>query len=92
MKPLFFVIILTERTFFILKKIIHLLAATSLENIIGEFSQIKYNQEGLLSYITMGYTPVYQTLYENISRFKTNEYIKISNGKFPMNIFLKIIN
>ncbi|MBN8571780.1 MAG: hypothetical protein J0M18_19325, partial [Ignavibacteria bacterium] len=57
------------------------IAATSLDNIIGELSEIKYNQEGLLSYITMGYTPVYQTLYESIGRFKTNEYIKITNDK-----------
>ncbi|MBN8572105.1 MAG: hypothetical protein J0M18_20985, partial [Ignavibacteria bacterium] len=54
---------LNRKNFFYTQKNNSFIAATSLDNIIGELSEIKYNQEGLLSYITMGYTPVYQTLY-----------------------------
>lgn len=72
---------LNRKNFFYTQKNNSFIAVTSLDNIIGELSEIKYNQEGLLSYITMGYTPVHQTLYENISRFKTNEFIRISNDE-----------
>lgn len=72
---------LNRKNFFYTQKNNSFIAATSLDNIIGEISEIKYNQEGLLSYITMGYTPVYQTLYEDIGRLKTNEFIKIANDE-----------
>lgn len=62
-------------------------ASTNLKNIVNDQTEIKYNQEGLLSYITMGYTPVYQTLYEGINRFRNNEYIKIINGKISHEYF-----
>lgn len=78
---------LNRKNFFYTQKDNSFIAATSLDNIVGEIPEIKYNQEGLLSYITMGYTPVYQTLYEGIGRFKTNEYIKISNGELSHEYF-----
>lgn len=62
-------------------------ASTKLENIVSDLPEIKYNQEALLSYITIGYTPGYQTLYEGVNRFRNNEYIKITYGKISHEYF-----
>jgi hypothetical protein len=78
---------LNRKNFFYTESENTFVAATSLENIINEFRQLKYNQQGLLSYITLGYTPVYQTLYDGINRFNTNEYICITNGKILHEFF-----
>lgn len=78
---------LNRKNFFYTEKDESFIASTSLENIVNEFSELKYNQLGLLSYITMGYTPIYQTLYDGINRFKSNEYIKIANGKILQDFF-----
>lgn len=78
---------LNRKNFFFTESENSFTASTNLENIVGELPEIKYNQEGLLSYITMGYTPVYQTLYEGINRFRNNEYIKITNGKISHEYF-----
>ncbi|MBS1513751.1 MAG: hypothetical protein JSS63_01880 [Bacteroidetes bacterium] len=63
-------------------------ASNNLENIISGIGEVRYNQEGLHSYLTMGYTPAYQTLYDGIERFSVNEYVKISAGSVK-NCFLE---
>lgn len=72
---------LNRKNFFYTESASSFAASTNLKNVIYELPEIKYNQQGLLSYITMGYTSKHQTLYEGISRFRTNEYVKIVNGK-----------
>lgn len=78
---------LNRKNFFYTEADSSFIAATSLENIISDVSEIKYNQQGLLSYLTVGYTPAYQTFYEGINRFTNNEYVKIQNGKFLHEFF-----
>ncbi len=72
---------LNRKNFFYTESENTLTASTNLKNIIFDLSEIKYNQQGLLSYLTMGYTPSYQTFYEGVNRFTNNEYIRIATGK-----------
>ena len=81
---------LNRKNFFYTEFSNSFIASTKLDNIISEFPELKYNQHGLLSYLTMGYTPAHQTFYEGVNRFTSNEYIVSSNGNirhafFPEN-------
>jgi len=78
---------LNRKNFYYTQSSDNLTASTCLDNIIPELNSIKYNQQALLSYLTIGYTPVYQTFYEGISRFNNNEYIKIVNGNVEHSFF-----
>lgn len=78
---------LNRKNFFYTESETNLTVSTNLQSIVSELKEIKYDSLGLYSYITMGYTPVYQTLYEGIKRFDTNEYVKISNGEISHNKF-----
>lgn len=72
---------LYRKNFFYTESENKFVAATNLETIVKDFQEIKYDSLGLYSYLTIGYTPVYQTLYEDIKRFDTNEYVQISGRK-----------
>jgi len=78
---------LNRKNFFYNKSETSFTASTGLKSIVNDLNEIKYDNFGLYSYLTMGYTPVYQTLYKDIQRFDTNEYVKISSGKISHHKF-----
>ena len=54
------------------------IASTDLKDIILQIDRIEYNQFALYSYLLLGYTPIFETFYKNISRLSCDETILVS--------------
>jgi asparagine synthetase B (glutamine-hydrolysing) len=54
--------------------------STSLNEVLNTQKSIKYDQNGLYSFLLLGYTPVKNTFYENVFRLGCDEIIKIDES------------
>lgn len=57
-----------------------LILSTSLNEVLDTQKSIKYDQNGLYSFLLLGYTPVKNTFYENVFRLGCDEIIKIDES------------